>query len=159
MATQAEISTTPRTRAALWVSPTRLALAGVAAMSISALMLALDTSTEAPGLLKKDAPMPVPAERPAEWGSVMRREPKATVMPAPTAERPAEWGHLMRREPKVTPPVLAADATPQRTRGGAAMAAVVFGVVAIIGFAQQIRSAMDLLKDSFLGEESKGKAK
>eukprot|EP00440_Ansanella_granifera_P033579 gb/GFBE01036438.1/.p1 GENE.gb/GFBE01036438.1/~~gb/GFBE01036438.1/.p1 ORF type:complete len:163 (+),score=40.69 gb/GFBE01036438.1/:1-489(+) len=153
----------PRTRAALWVSPGRLALAGFAAATISALALSMSSRPEnSPGVLKKDvAPvMPVPVERPVEWGHIMRREPKATVLPVPTQERPAEWGAMMRREPKEVLPLAAAGgAVPvgtKRSSGPAMFFAAVFAVLALATFAQQLRSAFALLKDP---EALKGKGK
>lgn len=94
---------TTETRAALWVSPLRIATAAAAAMTISALALLVSSSSAQPGILRKDLHPDVAVGGAPSRQSLMRREPAA---PAPIAmERPAEWGHLMRREVKDMPPV------------------------------------------------------
>ena len=118
------------------------ALTGAALLSGSALLLA---PTRPAGLLRKDAPpsLPVSAERPAEWGNMMRREAAPVVPPA--SGRPKEWGSLMRREASVLP-AAAGDAPAQRrSLTPAAVIALVFAVVALVGFATQAKSVVSTL--------------
>ena len=121
-----------KTRAAIWVSPQRIAISVVAAAAISALLLTAGgaTSGASNGLLKKDdapvAPLKV-------HGS--GDEPK---------ERPAQWGSIMRKEAKEAP-VAAAETA----RGRTMCVACIFGVLAIYSFGQQLRSAIHLLCQAF----------
>eukprot|EP00930_Biecheleria_cincta_P055083 TRINITY_DN41451_c0_g1_i1.p2 TRINITY_DN41451_c0_g1~~TRINITY_DN41451_c0_g1_i1.p2 ORF type:complete len:163 (-),score=33.26 TRINITY_DN41451_c0_g1_i1:62-550(-) len=151
-----------------WANPRRLATAGFLATTLSAVAL-LSTSKPAghKNLLVKDpAPaMPTvgtPAERPEQWGKLMRREPKdpavvvtdgSAVPVAPVEEHPAHWGTMMRRESKV---VVAAGASKSDVRPSTFLA-IFAAAVALVAFAQQMRgSVVALLQDS---GSLKGKAK
>ncbi|CAJ1403247.1 unnamed protein product [Effrenium voratum] len=128
------------TRAALWVSPQRIAISVVAAGFLSA------ASATGNGLLKKDV---VPESPQVQAPHLMRREPKETA--SPPAERPEQWGHLMRKEAKVA----VAPAT-GRAPGPAMFVAMIFGALAIYSFGQQLRSAFKLLVQGS-GYDLKGK--
>ncbi|CAJ1327706.1 unnamed protein product [Effrenium voratum] len=138
------------TRAALWVSPQRIAISVVAAGFLSAALLSfgggLEPSATGKGLLKKDV---VPESPQVQAPHLMRREPKETA--SPPAERPEQWGHLMRKEAKVA----VAPAT-GRAPGPAMFVAMIFGALAIYSFGQQLRSAFKLLVQGS-GYDLKGK--
>eukprot|EP00930_Biecheleria_cincta_P035535 TRINITY_DN2443_c0_g1_i3.p1 TRINITY_DN2443_c0_g1~~TRINITY_DN2443_c0_g1_i3.p1 ORF type:complete len:207 (+),score=30.42 TRINITY_DN2443_c0_g1_i3:81-701(+) len=108
------------------VNPYRLAGAAFFAISVSALALISSAKPDNnASLLLRDATpvMSLPAKRPEQWGSLMRREPKdavvptysqeqlVSVMPLPSQERPTQWGHLMRREAKAVAPPAASQQT------------------------------------------------
>ncbi len=125
-------------------------------------------------------PRPVVAERPADWGHMMRREakivlPASTVLSQPTAplmrrevktglppvvaERPVEWGHMMRREAKIVVPALAPGGEVAK-RSPFAVVGLLFGVLTLVGFALQAKTLVGtLLLQLPGGVDGKGKAK
>lgn len=143
------MAATVQTRAAIWVSPKRIAISVVAAGAISALLLVAAggaTLGAGNGLLKKDdAPVaPMKAESGGERRPIMRKEmPLDGFDVEASKERPAQWGSIMRKEAREAPiPGKAA-------RGPAMCVACVFGVLAIYSFGQQLRSAFHLLCQGF----------
>eukprot|EP00434_Breviolum_minutum_P007217 symbB.v1.2.006370.t1/scaffold371.1/size308833/17 len=138
-----------KTRAAIWVSPQRIAISVVAAAAISALLLTAGgaTSGASNGLLKKDdapvAPVKVHGSG-DERRPIMLRETLETPAESVPKERPAQWGSIMRKEAKEAP-VAAAETA----RGRTMCVACIFGVLAIYSFGQQLRSAIHLLCQAF----------
>eukprot|EP00435_Cladocopium_sp_Y103_P067240 s121_g29.t1 len=110
------------TRAAIWVSPKRIAISVVAAGAISALLLVTAESGERRPIMRKETPLENvegSKERPAQWGSIMRKEAREAPIPGKAA------------------------------RGLAMCVAFVFGALAIYSFGQQLRSAFQLLCQGF----------
>eukprot|EP00930_Biecheleria_cincta_P035536 TRINITY_DN2443_c0_g1_i4.p1 TRINITY_DN2443_c0_g1~~TRINITY_DN2443_c0_g1_i4.p1 ORF type:complete len:207 (+),score=35.90 TRINITY_DN2443_c0_g1_i4:75-695(+) len=189
-----------------WVNPYRLAGAGFFAISVSALAAVSSAKPDKySNLLLRDAAsvISLPAKRPEQWGSLMRREPKdavvpthsheqpVSVIPLPSQERPtqwghmmrreaktvvppaasqqgtvvptlsrkqpAHWGHMMRREPKIAPPpvTVAADAIGSMNSSvrPSTFLALLAAMVALVAFAQQMRTSMLAL----FPDQSKGK--
>mmetsp|Transcript_89926 Transcript_89926/g.142070 ORF Transcript_89926/g.142070 Transcript_89926/m.142070 type:complete len:161 (+) Transcript_89926:99-581(+) len=73
---------------------------------------------------------------------LMRREPKKVQAPI---VRPAEWGRLMRREAPLVPPMLGETSATDVAQFSRAAFLLVFGAVALVGFALQAKGALSQL--------------